>query len=49
LSWRDIELKFTDCARQAKRIPEEKAQQAFAAIQRLEALDDVAEIIELLT
>jgi len=48
LSWSDIELKFMDCARQSKRITEEKAQQAFAAIQRLEALDDVAAIIELL-
>jgi 2-methylcitrate dehydratase PrpD len=49
LSWDDIALKFMDCARQSKRITEAQAQQAFAAIQRLEEVDDVTAIIALLT
>lgn len=48
LTWNDLHLKFMDCARQSKRVPETKAQQAFAALQRLDELEDIGSVIELL-
>lgn len=47
LSWDDLRTKFTDCAKQS-RIGEDKAQQAFAAVQNLETLDDVGTLVDLL-
>lgn len=48
LTWHDLELKFIDCACAANKIPEDRARQAFAAIQKLETLDDVGTLVELL-
>lgn len=48
MSWDDMHLKFMDCARQSQRIGEAKAQQAFAALQRLEELEDIGSLVELL-
>ena len=48
LTWDEMRLKFMDCARQSKRMTDAKAQQAFEALQRLETLDDVGALIELL-
>ena len=47
LSWDDLQAKFTDCAAQAGLAPE-RAQRAFELINRLEALDDVSEVLDLL-
>lgn len=48
LTWDDLRLKFMDCARQSTSVTEVKAEQAFAAIQRLEELDDIGSVVELL-
>jgi hypothetical protein len=48
LSWDDIGRKFLDCANHSGRVTETSAQQAFAAIQRLEESDDIGSIVELL-
>ena len=48
LTWDDLQRKFADCASQTKRIDEVKAQQAFAALQKLDELEDVGSVIELL-
>ncbi|MGZ5231507.1 MAG: hypothetical protein ACXWC3_15880, partial [Burkholderiales bacterium] len=48
LTWDDLRLKFMDCARQSMSVTEVKAEQAFAAIQQLEDLDDIGSLIELL-
>jgi hypothetical protein len=42
-----LRAKFTDCAKQSK-IGDAKADQAFAAIQQLEALQDVNSLVDLL-
>lgn len=47
LSWDDLRAKFTDCAKQSN-TGEAKADQAFAAIQQLEALQDVNSLVDLL-
>ena len=50
LTWDDLHAKFVDCARHAARSDpgsnQSQADQAFAAIQSLETLDDIAEIVD---
>jgi 2-methylcitrate dehydratase PrpD len=48
LTWDDLQRKFMDCARQTQRIGADRAQQAFEAMQKLDALDDIASVVELL-
>ncbi len=48
LTWNDLQRKFIDCARQSQRIGEGKAAQAFATIQKLDELDDIGTLIEML-
>ena len=47
LTWDDLQAKFTDCAAQAGLAPE-RAQRAFELIKRLEALDDVSAVLDLI-
>ena len=47
LNWDDLNAKFTDCAAQAGLAPE-RARRAFELITRLEALDDVSTVLDLL-
>jgi 2-methylcitrate dehydratase PrpD len=47
LSWEDLQSKFTDCARQAGLAPE-RARCAFDLLTRLEQLDDVSAVLDLL-
>lgn len=49
LTWDDLHLKFMDCARQSKRFAQPKAEQAFAAIQKLETLEDAGSLVTLLS
>lgn len=48
LTWDDLHAKFMDCAKQAPRITDAKAREAFAAIQSLENVSDIGEIHTLL-
>ena len=48
LTWDDLQRKFADCARQTNRVGADKAQQAFEAIQKLDEVEDIASIVELL-
>jgi len=48
MSWEEMEAKFADCARQAGRIGEKPAAQAFKLIRKLDQVDDVAKIVDLL-
>ena len=48
VSWEDLHRKFLDCARASTRIAEPRAQEAFEKIQRLEELEDMGSLIELL-
>jgi 2-methylcitrate dehydratase PrpD len=48
LSWDDLRAKFLDCSRQTKRIADDKAQRAFAAIQQLDELSEIDSLVELL-
>jgi 2-methylcitrate dehydratase PrpD len=48
LSWDELRVKFMDCARQPRRIPEESAARAFEAIHRLDQLDDIGTVVDLL-
>ena len=47
LSWDELKVKFADCAK-ASRIGEAKASEAFAAIQRLETVEDIGTLVNLL-
>ncbi len=47
LSWDDLRIKFADCAKES-RIGEAKANEAFAAVQELETLEDIGTLVELL-
>ncbi|MGZ8230270.1 MAG: MmgE/PrpD family protein [Burkholderiales bacterium] len=49
LTWEDLRAKFLDCARSAHRVPEERAEKAFAALQSLDRLPDVRAVVELLS
>jgi 2-methylcitrate dehydratase PrpD len=48
LSWDDLRAKFMDCARQSQRIQEKSAGQAFELIRKLDRLDDIGQVVELL-
>ena len=48
LSWAELGRKFDDCARASERISETHAKETFEKLQRLDEIDDVGEIIELL-
>jgi 2-methylcitrate dehydratase PrpD len=47
LNWDDLNAKFTDCAAQAGLAPD-RAQRAFQLITRLETLDDVSAVLDLI-
>ena len=47
LTWDDLHAKFTDCATQAGLAPD-RAQRAFELLNRLETLDDVSAMLDLL-
>ena len=47
LSWDELRVKFADCAKQS-RVGEAKANEAFVAIQRLEMLEDIGALVDLL-
>lgn len=48
MSWDELKAKFTDCARQAGRIGERPALQAFETIRKLDRADDIGKIVDLL-
>jgi 2-methylcitrate dehydratase PrpD len=48
LSWDDLRAKFADCARQARRATGNAAEEAFSSIRKLDQVDDVRHIVELL-
>jgi len=48
MSWDELRAKFTDCARQSGRISEKPAVQAFEMIRKLEQVDDIGKVVELL-
>jgi 2-methylcitrate dehydratase PrpD len=48
LTWDELRAKFMDCAKQAPRISEAKANEAFAAIQALDRVDDISRVTTLL-
>jgi 2-methylcitrate dehydratase PrpD len=48
LTWDELRAKFTDCTRQSSRISEGAAGQAFEMIRKLEQVDDVGKIVDLL-
>jgi 2-methylcitrate dehydratase PrpD len=48
LTWDELRAKFVDCAAQTGRVGEQQALEAFEAIQRLETVDDIGMIVELL-
>ena len=48
LGWDDLQGKFLDCARHGGRIPEKAATQAFDAIRKLNDVEDIGEVIDLL-
>jgi len=48
MSWDELRAKFTDCARQSGRIAEKPATQAFEMIRKLEQVDDVGKVVDLL-
>jgi 2-methylcitrate dehydratase PrpD len=47
LNWDDLSAKFTDCAAQAGLAPD-RAQRAFELLTRLDALDDVSAVLDLI-
>jgi 2-methylcitrate dehydratase PrpD len=48
LSWNDLHVKFTDCARRSQRISESAANEAFEMIQKLEEIEDIGLVTALL-
>ncbi len=48
LTWDEMQLKFKDCARHTGRIDDATAQQAFEAIQRLDELEDIGTLVDML-
>ncbi|OGA56442.1 MAG: hypothetical protein A3F74_26490 [Betaproteobacteria bacterium RIFCSPLOWO2_12_FULL_62_58] len=48
LSWDDLRAKFMDCVLQSRRIPENAANEAFEMIQRLEHIEDIGVMTDLL-
>jgi 2-methylcitrate dehydratase PrpD len=48
LSWDELRMKFMDCARHAPRVPEKAAEHAFELIRKLDQLDDIGHVVELL-
>jgi len=48
LAWTDLRAKFTDCARQSQRISDHAANAAFEAIQKLEQIENIGLITDLL-
>lgn len=48
LSWNELRVKFTDCARRSQRISESAANEAFEMIQRLEEIEDIGLVTALL-
>jgi len=48
MSWDELRAKFTDCARQSGRISEKPAVQAFEMIRKLEQVDDIGKVVDLL-
>jgi 2-methylcitrate dehydratase PrpD len=48
MSWDELKEKFADCARQAGRIGDKAAVQAFEMIRKLEQIDDVGKVVDLL-
>jgi len=48
LSWSDLRAKFIDCARQSQRVSENAAYEAFEVIQKLEQIEDIGLVTNLL-
>jgi 2-methylcitrate dehydratase PrpD len=48
LTWDDLRAKFVDCARQTKRIDDSAAARAFEILQRLETMDDIGTLVDVL-
>ena len=48
LSWNDLHAKFMDCAHQSQRVSENAANEAFDAIRKLEHIEDVTRLTDLL-
>ena len=48
MSWDELRAKFTDCARQSGHIAEKPAVQAFEMIRRLDQVDDIGKVVDLL-
>lgn len=48
LTWDELQVKFIDCARETKRVSDQAAGDAFAALQSLERLDDIGRVTSLL-
>ncbi len=48
LSWSDLRAKFIDCASQSQRVSESAANEAFEAIRKLEQIEDITRIADLL-
>lgn len=49
LSWSDLRAKFIDCTRQSQRVSESAANEAFEAIRKLEQIEDVTQVTDLLS
>ena len=48
LSWDDLHAKFLDCAHQSQRVSESAANEAFETIRKLEQIEDVTRLTDLL-
>ena len=48
LTWDDLRAKFTDCARQTHRIDDASDARVFETLQRLDTMDDIGPLVELL-
>jgi 2-methylcitrate dehydratase PrpD len=48
MSWDELSAKFSDCARQAGRVADKSAAQAFQKIRKLDQVDDITGIVDLL-
>jgi 2-methylcitrate dehydratase PrpD len=48
LTWDELRTKFNDCSKETQRVDDAKAQQAFEALQRLDEIEDVGKIVDLL-
>ena len=48
LAWNDLQRKFIDCARHSQRITAQSAEHAFATLQKLDELDDIGALIDML-